>query len=206
MEGTERQEQIYYCVADYQHRHGIPPVLREIGSEVGLPEPSEVKHHIPQLVAQGLLDLEPGKARGLSLHGIRHYPVPLVGYIAAGRPLRLPQTDFSPANFKMISVPGDIAGPGGKYFALQVKGMSMIDALVRDGDRVILRCQNVAENGEMVAATLIDENEVTLKYFYLELDKNRVRLQPAHPTMEPWYVHPSNVRIEGKVVGVIRRL
>jgi len=206
MEGAERQELIYYCMADYQYWHGIYPVFREIGPEVGLPEPSEVKHHTRQLVTMGLLDQEPGKARGLSLHGIRQYPVPLVGIIAAGLPLHLPETHFSITDYEMISVPGDLVSPGAMYFALQVKGMSMIDALVTDGDRVILRRQNVAENGEMVAATLIEENAATLKYFHMERDKNQVRLQPAHPTMPPLYVHPANIRIEGKVVGVIRKL
>jgi len=206
MEVTVRQRQIYYFMANYYYKYGVTPGIREIGAAVHLRGSAAVKYQVDQLVEGGLLDRVTGKPHGLSLHGSRQYPVPLVGTIAAGKPLRLPETSFSLTDYDVIFAPTDMASPESEVFALQVKGNSMIDALVRDGDVVLLRRQDTADDGEMVAALLTEENETTLKYLFREPEKGRVRLQPAHPYMPPFYVQPDKLRVQGKVVGVIRKV
>lgn len=131
--------------------------------------------------------------------------VPLLGTITAGSPLPDPEEiDINRA--EQVVVPADVVPPErlNNVYALKVRGQSMIDALIDDGDIVLLRQQETAENGQMVAAWLIDENAVTLKKFYLE--DGRVRLQPANSTMQPIYTSPDNVRIRGRVIGVLRSL
>jgi repressor LexA len=135
--------------------------------------------------------------------------VPLVGQIIAGKPIPIPQSDFSYFDPEsMVEVASSML-PGRDrnkkdLFALRVKGDSMIDAMVNEGDIVIMKPAVEASNGEMVAVWLDDREETTLKYFYLESE--RVRLQPANPTMKPIYVDPATVRIQGKVVMVIRQV
>jgi repressor LexA len=129
----------------------------------------------------------------------------LLGTITAGSPLPDPEEiDINRA--EQVVVPADVVPPErlNNVYALKVRGQSMIDALIDDGDIVLLRQQETAENGQMVAAWLIDENAVTLKKFYLE--DGRVRLQPANSTMQPIYTSPDNVRIRGRVIGVLRSL
>jgi repressor LexA len=135
--------------------------------------------------------------------------IPIAGRIAAGLPLPIPSTDFSYFDPEsMVDVAASLLPRGEKgegLFALEVQGDSMIDAMVYDGDLVIMKRANEARNGEMVAVWLSDRDETTLKYFYLE--KGRVRLQPANPTMQPIYIDdPSVVEIQGKVVMVIRQV
>jgi repressor LexA len=137
--------------------------------------------------------------------------IPLVGRIAAGAPMPLPSTDFSYYDpDSMVDVASSLLPKGERgdgLFALEVKGESMIDAMVYDGDIVILKPAVEARNGEMVAVWLNDVNETTLKYFYNEKEKGRVRLQPANPTMQPIYINdPKNVEVKGKVVMVIRKI
>jgi len=105
-----------------------------------------------------------------------------------------------------VSLPDDIVTDPDRVYALEVRGTSMIDALIDDGDIVIMRHQQTAENGDMVAAWLKDEKATTLKRIYWERDRSLVRLQPANPLMDPIYVHPGDLEIQGKVIGVIRRL
>ena len=133
------------------------------------------------------------------------FEVPLLGVITAGQPLPDPE-DTSSGERDTVEVPPEVA-PVDKLkdvYALRVRGQSMIDALIDDGDIVLLRFQETAENGQMVAAMLVDENAVTLKKFYHE--GHRVRLQPANKTMDPIFTAPDNVRIQGRVVGVLRSL
>ena len=110
------------------------------------------------------------------------------------------------ADVDSVAVSRDMVGSVRDVYALQVRGDSMIDALINDGDIVVMRHQQTAENGDMVAAWVKDEKSTTLKRFYWESGRTMVRLQPANPTMDPIYVHPRNLEIQGKVVGVIRRL
>jgi len=127
--------------------------------------------------------------------------LPMAGKIAAGLPVPVPD-DPDPEDF--IEVAAELAGSGDQVYALEVKGDSMIDALIHDGDIVVMERTQVAENGDMVAAWIVDREETTLKRFYHEGD--RVRLQPANPTMDAFYHDPGNVEIQGRVVAVIRNL
>ena len=144
-------------------------------------------------------------ATPVSLSRRRGALVPLLGVITAGSPLPGPE-EIDNESAETIEVPADIASPDKlkDVYALRVRGQSMIDALIDDGDIVLLRYQETAENGQMVAARIEDENAVTLKKFYKE--GNRVKLQPANTTMEPIYVDAANVRIQGRVVGVLRQM
>ena len=126
-----------------------------------------------------------------------------MGYIAAGEPLPVP-TSEPWASLETLEIPEDIVGGRENVYALKVKGTSMIDALIDDGDIVLLQHVNTADDGDMVAAWLESEEEVTLKRLYREPD--RIRLQPANSQMSPIYVDPSNLSVKGKVIGVIRKL
>jgi repressor LexA len=132
--------------------------------------------------------------------------VPLVGRIAAGEPLAIPDdvVDFALFGDETVEIAGGMLDDTDGIYALEVRGDSMVDALINDGDIVVMKHQRDARNGDMVAALLRDRNETTLKRFYLE--GQRVRLQPANPFMEPIYVPAEDVEVQGKVIMVIRRL
>jgi repressor LexA len=132
--------------------------------------------------------------------------VPLLGRIAAGQPISVPDEigDFAPFGDDTVEVAASMLEDTDGLYALEVRGNSMIDALINDGDIVVMKHQNHAETGEMVAVLLVEENETTLKRFYLEGD--RVRLQPANPTMEPIYAPAADVEVQGKVMMVIRKI
>jgi repressor LexA len=131
--------------------------------------------------------------------------VPLLGYIAAGQPIPVPQPDtWHEEPLETLDLPADMASARDNVYALQVKGLSMIDALIDDGDVVIMQATNTVNNGETAAVWLKAEQEVTLKKVYRE--RERVCLMPANSQMEPMYHDPENVEIQGRVIGVIRRL
>lgn len=205
----ERRQRILQFIQQYVEAHGRPPTIREIQLGLGISSTSIVDHHMRALERAGLVRRERGISRGISvayqLWNQAMLQVPLVGQIAAGEPIWVP--DDAPVGSMAESVavdpsllPRDKSG----LFALRVKGHSMVDALIDDGDVVILRRQSVAENGDMVAVWLKSEGETTLKRLYRE--GPRVRLQPANITMAPIYTDAENVEILGKVVAVIRRL
>jgi repressor LexA len=216
MDLTTRQERMLEFIQRHIRETGYPPTIREIGEEVGISSTSVVNYNLNVLQDKGYIERARETSRGLRIIArgaaeaqyapVEEYTVPIAGSIAAGEPLLLPDTDFSLTDYETITLTRDILPPEPELFALKVKGESMIDALVNDGDIVVLRRQSQANNGEMVAAWLVDESETTLKRFYWEKDANRVRLQPANPTMDPIYVHPGNLEIKGKVVAVIRQL
>ena len=131
-------------------------------------------------------------------------PIPLVGRIFASEPVSVPDAPSSFAPDEAINLTRDLVGNGTDLFALEVRGDSMIDAMIGDGDVVVMKRQIRARNGDLVAVWLNDSEETTLKHFYLE--NGRVRLQPANPTMQPIYANPANVRVQGKVVLVLRRM
>jgi repressor LexA len=162
---------------------------------------SLVNYHLEVLENAGFLTRSPNTPRGIRLASENDtVQVPFMGRIAAG-----PPTDFVAAdNKEAIELTYDIVPDRNDLFALKVEGDSMIDALVNDGDIVIMQHQVEAENGEMVAVRLIDQNETTLKRFYRE--NGHVRLQPANPGMKPLFVSPEAVAIEGKVVAIIRQV
>jgi len=212
---SKRQKRILEMIETYMAEWGYPPTIREIGDAVGISSTSVVSYNLKVLQRKGYLERSPEVSRGLRLMreeeeeqptAPRGLTIPLLGTIAAGEPIPVPDSDFSPTDYEEIAVTPDlVSNPEGVY-ALQVKGDSMIDALIHDGDIVILRHQRTAENGDMVAAWIKDERSTTLKRFYRERNQPLIRLQPANPYMEPIYVHPSNLEIHGKVIGVIRRL
>ena len=209
---TGRQQEIWDFLVDYVDRHGYPPTVREIGAKVGLASPSTVHAHLANLERAGYLRRDPTKPRALELIGHRRaepvelhpsaratHSLPLVGQIAAGGPLLAEENveDY-------IGVPEPLS-KGGEEFLLRVKGESMINAGILDGDIVVVRRQQDARNGEIVVALVGDDesaNEATVKRFFRE--EGRVRLQPENDALEPIYA--PHVAILGRVTGVFRSL
>lgn len=203
---SDKQARMLDFIQTFHAKNQRPPTNREIGRGIGIRSTSHVNYHLRILEEKGFIERIRNTSRGLRLTGGVHSEhevrqVPFWGQIAAGQPIEaLGVTE------EVVPVAADLA-PEGTY-ALRVKGHSMIDALIDDGDVVIVQPAQTAENGEMVVATLSDARganpEATLKRFYRE--KDRVRLQPANSTMQPMYVEPERLRIQGKVIAVLRRL
>jgi repressor LexA len=215
---SKRQTKIVEFLQDFIDTHHYPPTIREIGAAAKISSTSVVNYNLNRLEELGYIERQRTVSRGLRLlkplqqaaqevvESIRDFiEVPVVGRIVAGEPVPVPGSDFDYMPDETITLARGIVKDDGDLFALQVQGNSMVDELINDGDTVILRHQDTAENGETVAAWLRDQEETTLKKFYLESD-GRVRLQPANPYLEPIFTDPKNVRIQGKVVMVIRQL
>jgi repressor LexA len=210
---SPRQERILSYIREFVQDHGYPPAIRDIQSKLQISSTSVVAYNLKALQSKGMIDRESNVSRGIKIANAEKptpfktngFQVPLRGVITAGSPLPDPE-DTSTSEGEMIEVPADMAAPDKlkDVYALRVRGQSMIDALIDDGDIVLLRRQETAENGQMVAAMIVDENAVTLKKFYHE--GTRVRLQPANSTMKPIYTSSDNVQIQGRVVGVIRQM
>jgi repressor LexA len=202
---TDRQQQIWNYLVEYVDQHGYPPTVREIGEEVGLASPSTVHAHLANLERAGLLRRDPTKPRALELIGRERagdlpaaasVRLPLVGEIAAGAPLLAEQNIE-----EYMTFPSSCGGD----FLLRIRGESMIEAGILDGDLVIVRQTQEARNGDIVAVLAgHDESsdEATVKTFYRE--NNRIRLQPENSALQPIYA--DYVKILGKVVGVFREL
>jgi repressor LexA len=208
---SERQKRIIEFLNEYVEENGYPPSIREIGAAAGISSTSVVSYNLKRLEDKGYISRDKEVSRGLKLAapGIQMVPqalvhVPLLGRIVAGEPLPVPGSDFALMGDETVELTRDILGDPKGLYALQVEGDSMIDALINDGDIVIMRHQQKVENGEMAAVWLKDREEVTLKRFYNE--GTQVRLQPANPTMEPIYVNPRQVEVQGKVMMVVRQL
>lgn len=222
---SKRQQNILHFTQGYVDEHGRPPTIREIGKAVGINSTSVVNYNLGKLEEKGYLDRDPDVSRGLRLtekaaglsHSIgskasairdaidRLVRIPLVGDIVAGRPVSTGNDTFSTYDEEdAVELSRSMLSekPDG-LFALRVRGDSMIDAMVNDGDIVIMRPQYEARNGEMVAVWLRNDTTTTLKHFYNEGD--RVRLQPANPTMDPIFVDPAEVQIQGRVLMVLRQ-
>jgi repressor LexA len=205
---TDRQRQIWDFLVRYVESHGYPPTVREIGQEVGLASPSTVHAHLANLERAGLLRRDPTKPRALELLGPHKresigepepdvHRLPLVGQIAAGAPLLAEENieDY-------LAVPEPLAR-GREEFLLRVRGDSMVNAGILDGDFVVVARRQEAQNGEIVAALAGEDeaaDEATVKRFYRE--GGRIRLQPENDALEPMY--PAHVQVLGKVVGVFR--
>jgi repressor LexA len=211
----ERHQKILDFLQEYQRENKYPPSIREIGVKTGISSTSVVNYYLDQLEKRGLIERDRKISRGVRLSGPNGSPdtlrIPILGPIAAGLPLpeldpNISYMNDSEANAVDIArslLPSKEKGEG--LYALEVKGESMIDAMINDGDIVVLKPATDARNGEMVAVWLPRDNEATLKYFFKE--KDRYRLQPANPTMGPIFVKKSEpLEIKGKVVMVIRRL
>jgi repressor LexA len=204
---TGRQQEIWDFLVEYVDRHGYPPTVREIGQSVGLASPSTVHAHLANLERAGLLRRDPTKPRALELSQRRREAapggaarkLPLVGEIAAGGPL-LAEENIE----EYLAVPEPLSR-GGDEFLLRVKGESMVNAGILDGDIVVVRRQADARDGEIIVALAGDDetaDEATVKRFFRE--EGRIRLQPENDALEPIYAR--HVQILGKVVGVFRTL
>ncbi len=223
---STRQQSILQFIISFFESHKFPPTIREIGEQVGISSTSVVNCNLSKLEEMELLTRQREVSRGLSLNwdkletvgfaqpggsvaerlasalGAR-VRVPVVGIIAAGQPIAAePQNQPDPEAY--IELAEGLTGPADNLFALRVKGDSMIDASVLDGDIVVLRHQNTAEDGDMVAAWIEGDEETTLKYFFRQ--GKEIRLQPANPNPEyrPIIKPAEKVRINGRVVSVIR--
>jgi repressor LexA len=211
---SRRQEKMLQYIRHFVDAHQFPPTIREIGEAVDISSTSVVNYNLNALEKKGMIERDRNVSRGLRLadeeqlaaDGPQVIRIPLLGRIAAGEPIPVPDqlTDFAVFGDDMVEVAAGMLEDTGDIYALEVRGQSMIDALINDGDIVVMKHQSHAENGDMIAARLREDNETTLKRFFLEGD--RVRLQPANPHMAPIYVPAENVEVQGKVMMVIRRL
>ena len=197
---TKRQQEIFEFVKRYVGEHGYPPTVRDIGKAIGLTSSSTVHAHLANLEKLGLLKSDPTKPRALEVlvdkarSAVSPGGLPLVGQVAAGSPV------LADENIEeYVPVPGIAGGDEGE-FVLKVKGDSMVNAGILEGDHVIVRKQDTAKNGEIVVALVGDE--ATVKRFFRE--QEHVRLQPENETMEP--ILTRDVKLLGRVVGVCRRV
>lgn len=194
-------------IRTFVEERGHAPTIGEIQREMGISSKSVVDHHLKALEREGAIRRDAQVVRGINVSGIgrRARSVPLLGTIAAGAPIAVPTEEtWHSAALDTIDVPTELLHSEKQLYALKVKGTSMIDALVDDGDIIVLEAKNTAVNGEMVAAWLTDRNEATLKRLYRE--RGRIRLQPANQTMSPIYVDSDKVEVQGKVVAVLRKV
>ncbi len=194
----QRAEKILTYIRETIDERGYPPSVREIAEAVGLASTSAVHHHLTKLERDGRLQKEATRSRALTLpgsHAAKLVNAPIIGEIAAGQPIEAYED-----RTETMTLPAELA-PRHDTFVLRVRGKSMIEDHIDNGDYVVIQPQDTARDGEIVVA-ILDDNTATLKRFYKERD--RVRLQPANSEMEPIYAR--DVKIQGKVIGVIRRL
>jgi len=196
---TKRQREILDYLNEFIQRHGYAPSLEEIGRKFSLSSLATVHKHLTNLQEKGFIKRAWNRSRSVELVPTRAagraVELPMLGYVAAGMPIE------AVASNETISVPEDLVGRRDTY-VLRVRGNSMIDEQIRDGDFVIVEDRKTAENGEMVIA-LLRGTDVTLKKFYR--DNGRIRLQPANAAMQPIFAEPDQVQIQGVVVGVMRK-
>jgi repressor LexA len=206
---SERQQNILGFIKSFSLENGYPPTIREIGEATGISSTSVVNYNLNALQKEGYIIRDRTVSRGIrlaeTLDELRAAAdlirVPLWGRIVAGETIPGPDEDHA---LGTIELTRDVVRAGNDTFALEVSGDSMIDALINDGDVVIMQHQVTAEDGDMVAAWLVNEQETTLKRYYHEGE--RVRLQPENSQMEPIYVAPNNLQIQGKVLAVVRQV
>ncbi len=196
---TKRQREILDYLQDFIQQHGYAPSLEEIGRRFGLSSLATVHKHLTNLQEKGFIKRAWNRSRSVEMiptaTGGRSVDLPLLGYVAAGAPIE------AIASNETIAVPEEMVGRRDTY-VLRVRGNSMIDEQICDGDFVIIEDRKTAQNGETVVA-LLSGSDVTLKKLYRE--NGRVRLQPANPTMQPIFVDADQVQVQGVVVGVMRK-
>lgn len=207
---SRRQRMILEFIESFLIENDYPPTIRDIQRELDISSTSVVDYNLKILEGRNLIRRNRNISRGIELvnrPGISRNVVriPVIGQIAAGQPIPVPGDLEGAEHTETIELGHHLFADNAKdLFALRVKGLSMVDALINDGDIVLLRQQQTCENGETVAVWLKDERETTLKKFYHE--GSQVRLQPANATMDPIYTSPGNVEIQGKLVTVIRSM
>jgi len=195
----QRADRILEFIRDRISERGYPPTVREIAEAVGLASTSAVHHHLLKLEREGKLQKDATRSRALTIPGSvggRVVNAPIVGEIAAGEPIYAYEDKT-----ETMSIPGELAAKGRDTFVLRVRGKSMIEDHIDDGDYVVVQSQSTARDGDIVVA-LLEDSRATLKRFFRE--KDRIRLQPANGQMQPIYAR--DIQIQGKVIGVIRRL
>jgi repressor LexA len=200
MDLTKRQKEIFDFIRRYASKYGYPPTVREIGRAVGLQSSSTVHAHLANLEKVGLLRRDPTKPRAIELlvdrakRAVRGAGLPLVGHVSAGEPILAEENieDY-------VQLPPAMGGDDGDY-VLRVRGDSMRDAGILEGDYVVVSQADDADNGEIVVALI--EDEATVKRFYRE--KDRIRLQPANKAYKP--IRSRDAKVLGKVIGVYRRV
>ncbi len=197
---TKRQKQMVDFLENYINEHGYAPTLAEMGDYFGLSSLATVHKHLRNLENKGVISREHNHSRALEIHERQKrlsgaQEVPLLGQVAAGQPIEAIEAQ------EAITVPEDFIGRG-NTFCLRVKGESMVEDGIRDGDYIIVEGRETADNGDTVVALL--GNEATVKRYYREAD-GHIRLQPANSTMEPIYVNGDGLQIRGVVVGLMRR-
>ncbi len=204
---TPKRKRILDFIASFFERKGYAPSVRDIVKNCDISSASIAQYHLKVLEKQGYIRREPETPRSISLTHRRRTEaaVPLLGTIAAGEPIPVPTEDtWHNVALDMVDVPAKFLSPGVQAYALRVKGPSMIDALVDDGDIVVVEATSTADDGQMVAAWLTDRQEATLKRLYCE--PGRIRLQPANQSMAPIYVDPDKIQVQGRVIAILRRV
>ena len=198
---TKRQKEILDHIESFIDQHGYAPSFEEIADAFGYSSLATVHEHLSNLERKGYIRKAYNESRSIELVG---HPsstgvveLPLLGAVAAGLPIEAIE------QHETLAVPPDMVRSGGENFVLRVEGESMIDEQIRDGDYIVVNSQDTADDGQMVVA-LVGGDSATVKKLYRERD-GRIRLQPANPAMRPIVEDPDNVRIQGVVVGVIRK-
>ena len=206
---SAKQQRIHTFMQEFVRENAYPPSIRDIQTGCGISSTSVVDYNLKALERMGYIRRDREVSRAIELLGssgrrARVVSVPVLGQIAAGVPIPVPGSGLVDETEEIAEVSEEVTRGRSDVFALRVKGTSMIDALVNDGDLVLLQAVDTAENGDMVAVWLKHENETTLKRFYREGE--RVRLQPANSTMQPLYTEAANVEVQGRVISVIRTM
>ena len=208
---SSRQQRIIDFLRGFLADRGYPPSIRDIVSGCGISSTSVVAYNLEILRKEGYIRRQRDVSRGIELlnqppDSEHRLQVPIIGLIAAGEPIPVPAPDIwdVAASADTLEVTADLTRGREAVYALKVKGTSMVDAYINDGDIVLMQYVNVVDNGEMAAVWLKTEKEATLKEVYVE--QGRVRLQPANSQMQPIYTEPDNIEIQGKVIAVIRQL
>jgi repressor LexA len=207
---SEKQRHIVKYIDNFLSRKGYPPSIRDIQKGCNISSTSVVDYNLNILESRGIISRHAEISRGIRL--LSKSPsenistIPVIGMIAAGEPIPVPTPDTwdVAAVSETMDIPSDLVKGREDVYALRVKGTSMVDALINDGDIVLMQHVNAVENGQMAAVWLKSEKEVTLKKVYVE--KDRIRLQPANSQMREFFTGPDNVEIQGKVIGVVRQL
>jgi len=208
---SPKQQKILGFIRDFLTDKAYPPTIRDIVHGCGISSTSVADYNLGILEKSGYIRRHREVSRGIELLNenigrVTRQLVPVIGTIAAGEPIPVPAADCwsTTDSADTIEVPQEILRGKTEVYALKVKGLSMIDALINDGDMVLLQYTNSVDNGEMAAVWLRNEKKATLKKVFFGSDK--VRLQPANSQMQPIYASPDNVEIQGKVIGVLRQL
>jgi len=205
---SDTRPRILNFIRRFLDRRGYAPTVRDIARGCNISTPSVVQYHLNLLEEQGFIRRDPAVFRSIQLVERKREAVssvPLLGTIAAGSPIPVPAPDsWTTTPEETLQLTSELTQDKKDIYALRVKGTSLVDAFVDDGDIVLIQQTSTVEDGELAAVWLKNQQEVTLKKIYRE--KDRIRLQPANKTMQPMYFAPEEVEIQGKVIAVLRKL